>query len=46
MKSLYGRTYEGVLRSTAIVDENFNVMDAFYSVKSTGHVDMLLKLIS
>jgi thioredoxin-dependent peroxiredoxin len=46
VKSLYGRTYEGVLRSTAIVDENFNVMDAFYSVKSTGHVDMLLKRIS
>lgn len=46
VKSLYGRTYEGVLRSTAIVDENFNVVDAFYSVKSTGHVDMLLKRIS
>lgn len=45
-KTLYGRTYEGVLRSTAIVDEKFNVVEAFYSVKSTGHVDMLLKKIS
>lgn len=45
VKTLYGRTYEGVLRSTAIVDENFNVVEAFYNVKSTGHVDMLLKTI-
>lgn len=45
-KSLYGRTYEGVLRSTAIVDEDFNVVDAFYQVKTTGHVSMLLKRIS
>jgi thioredoxin-dependent peroxiredoxin len=46
VKSLYGRTYEGVLRSTVIVDEDFTVVDAFYSVKATGHVDMLLKRIS
>lgn len=45
-KTLYGRTYKGVLRSTAIVDERFNVLDVFYNVKSTGHVDMLLKRIS
>jgi peroxiredoxin Q/BCP len=45
-KSLYGRTYEGVLRSTAIVDENFNVLEAYYSVKTTGHVDQLLKRIN
>ena len=46
VKTLYGRIYKGVLRSTAIVDENFNVVEAFYNVKSTGHVDMLLKRIS
>ena len=45
-KTLYGRTYKGVLRSTAIVDENFNVTAAYYSVKSTGHVEMLLKHIN
>jgi peroxiredoxin Q/BCP len=45
-KTLYGRTYKGVLRSTAIVDENFNVVEAYYNVKATGHVDMLLKKIS
>ncbi len=45
-KTLYGRTYKGVLRSTAIVDESFNVVEAYYNVKATGHVDMLLKKIS
>jgi peroxiredoxin Q/BCP len=45
-KTLYGRTYKGVLRSTAIVDENFNVVEAFYNVKATGHIDKLLKRIS
>lgn len=44
-KTLYGRTYEGVLRSTTIVDEEFNVVESFYNVKATGHVDMLLKKI-
>ena len=45
-KSLYGRTYKGVLRSTVIVDENFTVVAAYYSVRSTGHVEMLLKRIN
>ncbi len=45
-KTLYGRTYKGVLRLTAIVDESFNVVEAYYNVKATGHVDMLLKKIS
>ncbi len=45
-KTLYGRTYEGVLRSTTIVDEDFNVVESFYNVKATGHVDLLLKKIS
>jgi peroxiredoxin Q/BCP len=45
-KSLYGRTYEGVLRSTTIVDENYKVVESFYNVKATGHVDLLLKTIS
>ncbi len=44
-KSIYGRTYEGVLRSTTIVDENFNVVESFYNVKATGHIDLLLRKI-
>jgi peroxiredoxin Q/BCP len=45
-KNLYGRIYEGVLRSTVIVDEDLKVIEAYYQVKTTGHVSMLLKRIS
>jgi peroxiredoxin Q/BCP len=40
-KSLYGRVYEGVLRSTFVVDEAGKISLALYNVKATGHVDML-----
>ena len=40
-KSMYGRTYEGVLRSTFAVDEKGNLELALYNVKATGHVDSL-----
>jgi len=43
MKSLYGRVYEGVLRSTFVVDEDGKVALALYNVKATGHVEMLRK---
>jgi peroxiredoxin Q/BCP len=46
VKTLYGRTYKGVLRSTVIVNPDLSVLDAFYNVKSTGHVEMLLKRIA
>lgn len=41
MKKLYGREYEGVLRSTFVLDEKGNVDLALYNVKATGHVAML-----
>jgi len=43
MKSLYGRVYEGVLRSTFVVDESGKIALALYNVKATGHVEMLRK---
>ena len=42
-KSMYGREYEGVLRSTFVVDENCVITLALYNVKATGHVAMLRK---
>lgn len=45
-KSLYGRIYKGVLRSTIVLDENQVVTHALYNVKATGHINMLLKKIS
>ena len=45
MKKLYGREYEGVLRSTFVIDEKGKVVHALYNVKATGHVAMLRKLL-
>ncbi|MFJ5926332.1 thioredoxin-dependent thiol peroxidase [Kitasatospora sp. NPDC092948] len=39
----YGRTYQGVIRSTVIVDEQGKVERALYNVRATGHVAKLLK---
>ena len=44
-KSLYGREYVGVLRSTFVLDANGVVEHALYNVKATGHVNMLKKLL-
>jgi peroxiredoxin Q/BCP len=42
-KTLYGRVYTGVLRSTIITDENGKISQALYNVKATGHTNMLKK---
>jgi peroxiredoxin Q/BCP len=41
LKKLYGREYEGVIRSTFVVDEKGLVSLPLYNVKATGHVAML-----
>jgi peroxiredoxin Q/BCP len=40
-KSLYGRIYRGVLRSTVITGADGKVEQAMYNVKATGHTNML-----
>ena len=40
-KKLYGKTVEGVIRSTFVVGEEGKVSHAFYNVKATGHVAKL-----
>ena len=42
-KSLYGRIYKGVMRSTFVVDESGKITLALYNVKATGHVVSLRK---
>ena len=37
-KSLYGRLYKGVLRSTFAVDEKGKIALALYNVRATGHL--------
>ncbi|GGL28184.1 thioredoxin-dependent thiol peroxidase [Phycicoccus endophyticus] len=40
-KKLYGKTVEGVIRSTVVLDEEGTVTHAWYNVKATGHVAKL-----
>jgi len=40
-KKLYGKTVQGVIRSTFVLDEQGIVTHAFYNVKATGHVAKL-----
>jgi peroxiredoxin Q/BCP len=40
-KKLYGKTVEGVIRSTFVVDESGTIEVAQYNVKATGHVAKL-----
>jgi len=42
-KSLYGRVYTGVLRSTFAISEQGVIELALYNVKATGHVTALRK---
>ena len=42
-KKLYGKTVEGVIRSTFVVDVDGKIFLAQYNVKATGHVAKLRK---
>jgi thioredoxin-dependent peroxiredoxin len=45
-KSMYGKTVQGVIRSTFVVDEKGKVEVAQYNVKATGHVAKLRRDLS
>jgi peroxiredoxin Q/BCP len=41
-KTNFGRTYEGVVRSTFLIDEQGEIVDMYDGVRATGHVSRLL----
>lgn len=41
-KSMYGKTVQGVIRSTFVIDEKGKIELALYNVKATGHVASLM----
>jgi len=41
-KNNFGRTYEGVVRSTFLIDENGSILEIYDDVRATGHVSRLL----
>ena len=44
-KMNYGKTVEGVIRSTFVLDEDATIAHALYNVKATGHVARLRKTL-
>jgi peroxiredoxin Q/BCP len=42
-KTMYGKTVEGVIRSTFVIAADGRIASAQYGVKATGHVDRLLR---
>jgi peroxiredoxin Q/BCP len=45
-KQMYGKTVQGVIRSTFVVDEKGKIAVAQYNVKATGHVAKLRRDLS
>lgn len=41
-KSMYGRKYMGIERSTFVLDENLNIIKEWRKVKVKGHVDEVI----
>ncbi len=44
-KSMYGRTYMGIERSTFVIDPDGTLTHALYTVKPKGHAGSVLELI-
>lgn len=44
-KQNYGRWYDGVIRSTFVIDAEGRIEHALYNVKATGHVARVRKLL-
>ena len=42
-KMMYGKTVNGVIRSTFVIDPKGTIEQAFYNVKATGHVAKLMR---
>ena len=46
IKKNYGREYEGLIRSTIVIDESGTVDHAWYNVKATGHAGRVANSLS
>ena len=44
-KKMYGRTYEGILRSTFLIDEEGCILKVFPRVKPAGHSQEVLEAL-
>jgi len=44
-KSMYGRKFMGIVRTTFIIDEKGKIKNVFEKVKVTGHIDEVLEIL-
>lgn len=44
-KTMYGKTYEGIIRSTFVIDEQGKIIKVFPKVKPEGHAQEVLALL-
>jgi peroxiredoxin Q/BCP len=44
-KSLYGKKFMGIVRSTFVIDEKGKILRSFAKVKVNGHVDEILDVL-
>ncbi len=44
-KKLYGKEIEGTVRSTFIIDKNFNIIKSWKNVKAKGHAEQVLNFL-
>jgi thioredoxin-dependent peroxiredoxin len=44
-KTLYGKTYEGIIRSTFVINEEGRLVKAFLKVKPEGHAQQVLQYL-
>ena len=45
-KKLYGREYEGLIRSTFVIDEEGNIEEVFGKVKTKEHTEQIVKKLN
>lgn len=44
-KKLYGKTYQGIIRSTFVISSQGIILKAFYNVKAKGHAQEVLEFV-
>lgn len=46
LKKMYGREYEGLLRTTYVIDEDGNIEKVFPKVKTRDHADQIMEAMN
>lgn len=44
-KKLYGKSFQGIIRSTFIISTSGEILESFYNIKTRGHVQKVLEIL-